>query len=458
MFEKALIRGAGVDNAVDIGLVGETLLFYRSTHLLLDMSSLPALAIQLGADGLLALLQRPEVTASLRQWVRRSQRMAPLLNVPARDDADNDRRPEHDLPRMAFFRANPVWTREARRAVAHAVSFARRYAEQGDLEVSSRALEVVILINASCVTAKGKTFFASNPILDISEASDGFINETLEHLRRLAQVSTVRGDEEAIRQILAAMATLVRTYMTIDYADRYTGAKEHAQLAAGYLTTAVERVLPRNLPDVVMEGIRLTGASARLFLTVGRPNDITTLVEKIAAFSIAGIVKPDDRALTLTGMEQLAQLTSDLLRTQARDISFAAKQLRDTVEFVVRVFLSTVPDAPLDNVHSNYLSPYYSLTKAQTLGDKLTELANAVMGADKDDKIAKAVIRNIQTWSGELYRSEKTLLLLAIEKKSHFTFDSLHWIAHVTKLLTALARAPVADDHTRSELERTRVG
>jgi hypothetical protein len=64
MFEKALIRGVGVDNAVDIGLVGETLLFYRSTHLLLDMSSLPALAIQLGADGLLALLQRPEVTAS----------------------------------------------------------------------------------------------------------------------------------------------------------------------------------------------------------------------------------------------------------------------------------------------------------------------------------------------------------------------------------------------------------
>ena len=211
----------------------------------------------------------------LRQWARRSQRMAPLLNVRVRDEADRDGRPEHDLSRMAFFRANPEWTREARRAVAHAVSFALRYAEQGDPEVSGRALEAVIVINASYVTAKGKTFFASNPVLDISEASDGFINETLEHLRRLVQVSTVRGDEEAIRQTLAAMATLVRTYMTIDYAARYTGTKEHAQLAAGYLTGAVERVLPLNLPDVVMEGIRLTGASARLFLTVGLPNDIT---------------------------------------------------------------------------------------------------------------------------------------------------------------------------------------
>lgn len=389
----------------------------------------------------------------LRLWARRSQRMAPLLNIPARDDADS-RRPEHDLPRLAFFRANPIWTRDARRAVTHAASFARRYAEQGDLEVSASALEAVILINAGYISAKGKTFFASNPLLDISEASDGFINETLEHLRQLAQVATARGDEEAIRQVLTAMAALVQTYMTIDYATRQADTKEHAQLAAGYLTGAVEHVLPRDLPDVVMEGIRLTGSSARLFLKAGRPNDITILVDKIAAFSIAGIVKPADRVLTLTGMEQLARLTSDLLRTQTHDINFAAKQLRDTVEFIVRVFLSTIQDTALDNIHRNYLSPYYSLTKTQTLGDKLTELANAVMGASNDDKIAKAVLRNIQTWSGELYRTEKTLLLLAIEKKSHFTFDILHWIAHVTKLLTALARAPVADDHARDELEK----
>jgi hypothetical protein len=319
--------------------------------------------------------------------------------------------------------------------------------------VSGRALEVVILINASYVAAKGKTFFASNPVFDIPQASDGFINETLEHLRRLARTSTVHGDEDTIRQILAAIATLVQTYMTIDYAARYTDTKEHALLAAGYLTGAVEDVLPHNLPDVVMEGIRLTGASARRFLAISQPNDITTLVEKIAAFSLAGVVKPDYRALTLTGMEQLAHLTFDLLRTQAHDIGFAARQLRESVEFVVQMFLS-VPDAPLTNIHSSYLAPYYSLTKTQTLGDRFTELCNALIDADKDDKIAKNVVRHIQSWSEELYRTEKTLLLFAVEKKSHFTFDSLHWIAHVTKLLVAVARAPVADDHTRAKLEK----
>jgi hypothetical protein len=392
----------------------------------------------------------------LHQWARRAQRMAPLLNPPVEREEDDDLRAQHDLARLVFFRANPLWTGTARRAVAHAISFARRYAEQGDFEVSGHALQAVILINASYVAAKGKTFFASNPMFDISETSDGFINDTLEHLRRFARVSTVRGDEEATRQILTTMATLVQTYMAIDYATRGTDTKEHAQLAAGYLTGAVEAVLPRDLPDMLMEGIRLMGASARRFLAIGHPNEITTLVEKIATFSIAGVVKADYRAVTLTGMEQLADLTFDLLRTQSHDIDFAARKLRDSVEFIAQMFLN-IPDTPLANIHSNYLAPYYSLTKTQTLADRLTDLSNALISAEKDDENAERILRNIQTWSEELYRTEKTLLLLAVEKKSHFTFDSLHWIKHLTKLLVALARAPAADDYTREQLEKNAI-
>ena len=394
----------------------------------------------------------------LHQWARRAQRMTPLMNLPIEheDKEEEDFRSKHDLPRLAFFRANPAWSSSARRAVAHAVSFARRYAEQGDFEVSGRALEAVILINACYVGAKGKTFFASNPIFDIPETSDGFISDTLEHLRRLARVSTVRGDEEATRQILATMAALVQTYMAIDYAGRGTDTKEHAQLAAVYLAGAVEAIVPRNLPDLLMEGIRLMGASARGFLAAGHPDEITTLVEKIATFSVAGAVMPDYRPVTLTGMEQLAELTFDLLRTKAHDIGYAAKQLREWVEFVVQMFLK-VPDTPFSSIHSHNLAPYYSLAKTQTLGDRLTDLCNALVGAEKDDELARGALNNFQDWSEELHRTEKTLLLLAIEKKSHFTFDILHWIEHVSKLLVALARAPAADDYTREHLERNAI-
>jgi hypothetical protein len=161
----------------------------------------------------------------LRRWARRAERMAPLLDLPV-EDGNGDPGSKHDLPRLAFYRANPLWTATARRAVAHAVSFARRYADQDDFAVSGVALNSVVVINTSYIAAKGKTFFASNPIFNIPEASDAFINDTLEHLRRLAHASTGRGDEEATRQVLATMAALVQVYLSIDYANHDT--KEHA--------------------------------------------------------------------------------------------------------------------------------------------------------------------------------------------------------------------------------------
>src|SRR5262249_10612296 len=160
----------------------------------------------------------------------------------------------------------PHWTAVSMQAIAHAMSFARRYAEQSDYEVSSSAFNAVLLINACYVGAKGKTFFAHNPVFDIPQATDGFINDTLEQLRQLAHTATARTDEEQIRQILTALAGLVRVYMAIDYANEHVDNKEHAQLAASYLTSAVEAVLPRNMTDIVMEGVRLMGRSAQRFL------------------------------------------------------------------------------------------------------------------------------------------------------------------------------------------------
>jgi hypothetical protein len=389
-----------------------------------------------------------EARRDLRRWMRRAQRMAPLVDAPKEDGG-----PTHDLPRLAFFRANAQWTRVARQAVSNAVSFARRYAEQGDYEVAGSALTAVVVINAEYIAAKGKTFFAPNPIFDIPLATDGFINETLEHLRRAVQAATTRHEEEPLRQLLAALSALVRTYIVIDYSNPRVDSKHHAQLAAAYLAGAVEAVLPQKMPDVLMEGVRLMGVSAQAFLAVGEPNGVLALKEKIAALSCAGAVKPEFRPVTLVGMEQLARMTLNLLRLPSHDIGYAVEQVRNGVELVVKFFLQ-VPDAPLERIHSTYLGPYYSLTSRETLGSWLTDLCNAVIEAQEDDAHAKAVVSNIESWSEELNRTEKSVMLLAIEKRSPFTFDILHWIAHVTKLLTAVAKARVTDDHYRDEIEK----
>jgi hypothetical protein len=170
-----------------------------------------------------------------------------------------------------------------------------------------------------------------------------------------------------------------------------------------------------------------------------------------AKLSCLGALNAEFRAVTLVGCEQLADLTINLLRVQKHDISFAAGRLDSAATQTAQLFLS-VPESPLNRVHSNYLAPYFSVTKSNTLADNLTKLSNALIEAQPDDKIAKGVIWNIHKWSEELYRPQKALLLLAIEKKSGLTFDLLHWIAHVSKCLATLASAPAADEYARDKL------
>ena len=72
---------------------------------------------------------------------------------------------EHDLARFAYFKTNPAWTHNGIRAVQYAMSFARRYAGEGDYEISQTALNSIIEINIAYIRAKGRTFFAEVPFL-----------------------------------------------------------------------------------------------------------------------------------------------------------------------------------------------------------------------------------------------------------------------------------------------------
>ena len=389
----------------------------------------------------------------LRTWARRAQRAMPLLERDESASATSSPSDStHDLARTAFFQINNRWTDGTKRAVRHAMSFARRYAEQGDYEVSGAALNAVVGINAAYIESKGKTFYANNPFVENPFSSDGFINDTLERLRQNSQSGIARGDEQQIEQTLQAMAALVRVYLGIDYSSPYA-SKSHAQLAAGYLASAVQSVVPHGMADVLLEGQRLMGQSAQYLLAHGDPNDIATLSEKIALIACTGCAKEDYRPVTMEGMAQLANLTFDLLRSGSRDIHFAVGEIRRDVALVVNLFLN-VPDTPLSSSHSTFLGPYYSSTSMQSLRSRLTALANAISEAQPDNTGAQSVIRNIERWADGLYQTEKELLLEAVKAKSHFAFDMIHWITGVTEILLAISNAPACDHHSQEELRK----
>jgi len=389
----------------------------------------------------------------LRTWARRAQRSIPLLE---RDESASSTTSTsdstHDLARTAFFQINNRWTDGTKRAVRHAMSFAGRYAEQGDHEVSGAALNAVVGINAAYIESKGKTFYANNPFVENPFSSDGFINDTLERLRQNLQSGIARRDEQQIEQTLQTMAALVRVYLGIDYSSPYA-SKSHAQLAAGYLASAVQAVVPHGMADVLLEGQRLMGQSAQYLLAHGDPNDIATLSEKIALIACTGCAKEDYRPVTMEGMAQLANLTFDLLRSGNRDIHFAVGEVRRDVALVAKLFLKVV-DTPMSSSHSTFLGPYYSSTNMQSLRARLTELANALSQAQPDNADAQAVIRNIERWADGIYQTEKELLLAAIQAKSHFAFDMIHWITGITEILLAVSNAPACDHHSQEELQK----
>jgi hypothetical protein len=287
-------------------------------------------------------------------------------------------------------------------------------------------------------------------MVDNPFATDSFINDTLEHLRQTARVGISNGDERQIEQTLQAIAALSQIYATIDY-GKSNSSRAHAHLAASYLTSELEHILPHNMPDVLMEGARLAGRCAEHLLASEGPTGIITITQKLGALACCGVAREDHRPVTLTCIEQLAQLNLDLIRTQNHGVKFAAQEIRRNVSLVAKLFL-TKSDSPLARTHSTYLGPYYSATSSQALSGKLAELANAVASSDADNANARRVIANFVAWSDGLYQTEKALLLDAINKRSQLTFDLIHWITSVTTILLALSNAPACNEHNQEKL------
>jgi hypothetical protein len=387
----------------------------------------------------------------LRTWARRVERARPLLTPEAATNR-SDRLPVHDLPRLAYFRANPHWTDGAKQAVRYAVSLARRYAELGDHEVSAAAMNAVLVMSAAYVAAKGNTFFTQELLLDNPLTTDPFLNDTLELLRQTARAAVVRRDEQQIEQTWRAFAGLVSVYAVVDY-GRPQALKTHSHLAAGYLSAEVDGLLAQNMPDVLMEGARLMGQCASVLLQAEGPNGTATLVQKLGGLGCSGVARTEYQAVTLTCIEQLARLDFELLRAEAHDIHFAVGQLRQSISLIAKVFLA-VPDTPLTSAHSTYLGPYYSGISSGAFLQQLAGLANAVGAREQNDKDAKRVSRNLKEWADGIYSSQKEILLEAIARRSHFAFDMIYWISRVTTILVFVSKTPACDQHSRAELQK----
>ena len=389
----------------------------------------------------------------LRRWGRLADRAAVLLQeTPPPTAAETDVEIPFDLPKAQFFQANASWSASAMQAIHYAVSYAKRFAEQGDYEVTDDAFKRMVLINASYCSAKRGTFIASNPFVEVPGVTDGFINTSLEQLRQTMQTALAKGDERLAGSTLRATGGLYGVYLGIEYSGR-SPSKHHALLASGYLSAAVESVISHNMPDLMMEGIRLMGRASIIALDHADPIEVVGMAKKISALSSVGALKASHRPVTLTAFEQMAEVTYELLTKGKGDVGYPLRELRSAVAEAAKSFLGT-PDTPLSSIHQDTLGPYYSNTSFSSLRAKLTALVNQLLELPEDNARAGEIIGNIEAWADQMYEPHKQLLLLAIERRSFFAFDATHWAVGISELLLALSNAPACSEHDSERLRR----
>jgi hypothetical protein len=383
----------------------------------------------------------------LQAWARRAERAAPLFISPKEA---NNLESNHDLPRLTYFNANQHWTKEARDEISQAVAFSRRYSEQGDYDVSLRSLSAIVYINASYLTAKGRTFFGNELLFDNPLTTDGFINHTLEQVRQNIRIAISRADEIQIEQNLRALAELTKLYTGIDYGAKHT-SKIHAVISAGYLGDAVRSALPSGMVNVLMEGIQLMGGCVLTFMAHGRSGDGATLIDEIKLLSAVCATKQEFQPVTLTGMEQLRDLTMTVLQTRPTQDTKIAEMLTSSAIFIATAMCKgqEVQGTFLQNYH---LAPYFGTSSASSFAARLTNLGNAIIAADDKSEAAQNAIYNILEWTDELDQGVKVLLLLSIEKRSQLAFDMIHWVAAVAKVIFALSKAMACPERRRENL------
>ena len=387
----------------------------------------------------------------LRRWARRAQRATLLFeNQPTSPTNPLPASTTHNDVRTTYFDLDRRGTDAATKGLQHAMSFARRYAERGDHEISGAALDTVVGINAAYIEAKAKTFYADAPLFQDPRSADSFINATLESARQSIQIGITRRDEQQIGQTLRSIARLAQLYLGIEYTNPQA-EKTHANLAAGYLTSAVRAVIPHAMIDVLLLGERLVGQTAESFLAHGTAADLVVLSNDLRAIASAGTKGDDYRPLATVGMEQFADLTFHLLLSKNRNIRSLANRLGDDVARVATSLLMVADTYP-PSAHRTCLEPYFSLTSAGGLRIRLTSLVNMLGQHPADNADAQRIIRHVEQWGDGLYLTTRQVFLTAMTVKSHFIFDMIQWIKDLTEILVVVSNAPACRPGERDNL------
>jgi Ca2+/Na+ antiporter len=393
-----------------------------------------------------------DVTVALNTWSKQADWSTAALPPRIPDRPPNPVIDSTVNTRRAAFMLHNGWGGvEVRRGLDHCISVNGRAASQGDYLVAERALTTLVSINAAYIQAKGKTFFAENGFIHQPLATDPVINYSLEQLKRQFRFAVGRRDEEHVNMLLNAYGALAALYAQIDY-GRPEADPWHAKLAIGYLESDIRSTFPQNLPDSIMEGVRVLGRCAIVLLNRGEATEIVSIVNELGPIGAAMILREDHRPVAVTAMEQLAEMTYHMINTGVWEPGYAFEEIASSVKMIATVAMNQ-PNNGFKSVPSYVLGPYFSYQDT-SLSSRFKQLTNALLNCPFEDEKAKICVANLHEWAKRTQPIAKDILILAVEKRSKFTLDILRWVGDIVEVLLAVASAPVANEYFGSELKK----
>lgn len=414
---------------------------------------------------------------SLGRWSRYADAARVLYQIPEASDERDELREGRgvDTARFLFFKSHSGWTADAVNGLGYAISLGRKYAEIGDKAVLDYAMNIVVAINVAYIKAKARTFFASTLFFDNPAVTDGFINQSLEHLRQMGQLAISRGDEQGIEAIFKALEGLAAAYLDIDY-GRPDASMTHAQLAETYLYDSVTACLPRNMANVVMSGLRGLGRIGTYYGQNGHALEVVNSASNIARLGQSAVSQADSLAIEQCAMQQLTGITVLLIQCPAEsNLEFALSSIRKTTFDLTIAMLLSMSDG--NRFHESSVGSYFSVTIPSALPGKLANIVNALSEWDAisdkhhDDQSQsinggassgavtaarrRQLVRNISDWAESIYDSFKKVMLVSIARRSSATFSIIGWGFEIATVLIAASNLKSSDDYLTSELRKS---
>ncbi len=356
--------------------------------------------------------------------------------------------PNHDIAKWHFFDKNKNWRLKSEKAIDYSVSFVISNAQKNDYEITSAALNAIVLINSAYIKAKGNTFF-QNSIITNPKYHDNFLMYTLEHLRKLLIMAINKPDEQYIEQILNTYVKLTEIYTQIDYPGYENHSKEHAALVVGYFISGVELIFPKQMIDVLMESSIYSGNITKILLKEGdtfHAKNTISLLEKLSTF---GAISTKTGPVTQIAMEQLSDILFNSLINRELNDNYFFKDINKAIFNTTKVFL-LAPDNQLRNMQT-YLDPIYSSFDQNSFLFKLNLLVNQLLIENISE--GSVIINNLEQWSEEISQDIKDILLLAVESNSFFTSFIVEWINTISECLLVAVNSPHSSATDKRKLE-----